>query len=244
MNPRSLPTGQKRSSSATAQRPAEPRTADRPEPPAGSPARPELPLAFSAGEPHLLGYARVSTAAQRTDRQVEALAAAGCSRVWVDEGVSGTRTSRPALDALLTYARPGDVVVISELSRLGRTVRGLVALVDDLGERGVGVRSITQGVDTSGGSAVSTLLLAVFSALAQVEREVLVERTRDGLESARRRGQPLGRPRALDDAQATEVAAMLTVGRPVAEVARLFGVGRATVRRAAERAAIVGAVAP
>ncbi len=186
---------------------------------------------FPAGQPSLLGYARVSTGGQRADRQVEALAAAGCGRVWTDAGISGTRTSRPGLDALLAYARPGDVIVVTELSRLGRTVRGLVELVDDLARAGVGVRSLTQGVDTSGDSAVGTLLLSVFAALAQIEREVLVERTRDGLESARRRGVRLGRPPALSPEQAAEATAMVRAGRPVAEVARLFGVGRATIRR-------------
>lgn len=203
----------------------------RPELPAETPGLADTFETFPAGQAHLLGYARVSTSDQRADRQVEALAAAGCGRVWTDVGVSGTRGSRPGLDALLAYARPGDVIVVTELSRLGRTVRGLVELVDDLASRSVGVRSLTQGVDTSGDSAVGTLLLSVFAALAQIEREVLVERTLDGLESARRRGVRLGRPAALSPEQAAEAAAMVRSGRPVAEVARLFGVGRATIRR-------------
>lgn len=182
----------------------------------------------------LLGLARVSTREQDPTRQVDALTAAGCERVWVEHGVGGTRAVRPELDDLLSHARAGDTVVVTELSRLGRTVRRLVEFVDDLAVRGVGVRSLTQAIDTTPGrnDGVSTLLLAVFAALAQIEREVLIDRTMDGLAAARARGRVGGRPRALTPEQVTAARALVESGTPKAAVARTLGVHRATLLRA------------
>ena len=183
----------------------------------------------------LLGLARVSTREQDPTRQVDALTAAGCERVWVEHGVGGTRAKRPELDDLLSHARVGDTLVVTELSRLGRTVRRLVELVDDLAKQGVGVRSLTQGIDTtpaSSNAGVSTLLLAVFAALAQIEREVLIERTLDGLAAARARGRVGGRPRALTDEQVAAARDLAAARRPHAEIARTLGVSRSTLFRA------------
>ena len=183
----------------------------------------------------LLGLARVSTREQDPTRQIDALKAAGCERVWVEHGVGGTRAKRPELDDLLSHARAGDTIVVTELSRLGRTVRRLVELVDDLAKRGVGVRSLTQAIDTTPGKAdggVSKLLLAVFAALAEIEREVLIDRTMDGLAAARARGRVGGRPRAMTPEQVANAAALVAAGRPKAEVARTLGVSRRTVIRA------------
>lgn len=183
----------------------------------------------------LLGYARVSTRDQDPTRQVDALVAAGVDSdaIYVDHGVSGMKTSRPEWDRLVDHLRPGDTVLVTELSRLGRTVRGLVVLVDDLAKRDVGVRSLTQGIDTTPGrGAVSTLLLAVFAALAEIEREVLVERTLDGLAAARARGRVGGRPRALTDEQIAAARDLAAARRPHAEIARTLGVSRSTVFRA------------
>lgn len=183
----------------------------------------------------LLGLARVSTREQDPTRQIDALKAAGCERVWVEHGVGGMRAVRPELDDLISHARAGDTIVVTELSRLGRTVRRLVELVDDLAARGVGVRSLTQVIDTTpggGNEAVSTLLLAVFAALAQIERQVLIERTVDGLAAARARGRVGGRPRALTPEQITAARALIAAGTPKTAVARTLGVHRATLLRA------------
>ena len=194
-------------------------------------------MTIQDGNPGLLGLARVSTTEQDPRRQVDALVAAGCGTVWVEHGVSGVAASRPALDDLLDHARRGDCVLVVELSRLGRSMGRTVALIEALADRGIGVRSLTQGIDTSSDSAVSALLVAVFSALAAIERDTLVSRTRDGIEAARRRGVHIGRPAALSpDQQALVVRLVEREGRPIADVARLTGVSRATVYRAIEAA--------
>ncbi|TFH74444.1 recombinase family protein [Cellulomonas sp. HD19AZ1] len=184
-----------------------------------------------------LGYARVSTRDQDPTRQHDDLAAVGCDRVWTDAGVSGTTTSRPQLDALLDYARDGDTIVVTELSRLGRTVRQLVVLVDDLGARGIGVRSLTQAIDTTPGQGggIGTLLLSLFAALAQLEREVLVDRTMSDLAAARARGRVGGRPTVLPPDKLAAAHALLAAGTPKTEVAAALGVSRSTVYRAIER---------
>ena len=187
----------------------------------------------------LLGYARTSTAQQRggVDRQQDDLRAAGCDRIWCDAGVSGTVANRPQLDSLLDYARDGDTVVVTELSRLGRTVRQLVVLVDDLGARGVGVRSLTQAIDTTPGhgGGVGKLLLSIFAALAELEREVLVERTMSGLAAARARGRVGGRTTVLPADRWDGARSLLDAGKSITEVAAVLGVSRTSVYRALER---------
>ena len=181
----------------------------------------------------LLGYARVSTRDQDPTRQVDELTRAGCERIWTDHGVSGTVQSRPEFDALLDYARSGDVIVVTELSRLGRTMRGLVVLVDDLTSQGIHLRSLTQGIDTS--SSTGTLLIGLFSALAALEREVLVERTRSGLAAARARGRVGGRPVSVDGERLAAARQLIDSGQSVVSVARTLGVGRSSLYRALER---------
>ncbi len=181
----------------------------------------------------LLGYARVSTREQDPRRQVDELLRAGCERVWTDHGISGTVASRPELDAMLGYARAGDVIVVTELSRLGRTMRGLVVMVDDLATQGIHLRSLTQGIDTS--AATGTLLIGLFSALAALEREVLVERTKSGLAAARARGRVGGRPVVVDQERLAAARALIDSGQSVVSVARTLGVGRSSLYRALER---------
>src|SRR5699024_2755472 len=122
----------------------------------------------------------------------------------------------------------------TELSRLGRTVRQLVILADDLGQQGNYLRSLTQGIDTGGGTT-GKLLLSLFAALAEIEREVLVERTLSGLAAARAAGRVGGRPTVMPPDRAREARRMKDSGSTVTEIALLFGVGRASVRRALQR---------
>lgn len=184
-----------------------------------------------------LGYARTSTAAQTggVDRQHDDLLAAGCERVWTDAGVSDKSMARPELDAVLAYARHGDTIVVTELSRIGRTMRGVVVLVEDLAARGIGIRSITQGIDTSNGP-MGKVVLALCAALAEVERDVLIERTRSGLASARLRGRVGGRPTVLPPERLAAARALMSAGTSKAEAARVLGVGRSSLYRALERA--------
>jgi DNA invertase Pin-like site-specific DNA recombinase len=122
----------------------------------------------------LVGYARVSTDLQTTDGQIDALQAAGCEQVF-QESVSGTRADRPQLAAALSYAREGDVLVVTRLCRLARSVRQLLTTVETLQERGIGLRSLHENIDTT--SASGRLILHIFAALGQFEVELLRERT-------------------------------------------------------------------
>ncbi len=177
----------------------------------------------------LLGYARVSTAEQVIDRQVDSLRGAGVEKIFTDH-ISGTKASRPALDELLAFARAGDTLVVHSLDRLGRDTRQLLAWVDELRERGVHLHILQLGVDTS--TPAGKLVLTVMAALATMEREAIVERTLEGLAAARARGRIGGRPPALSESQKREARRMRASGVPTGEVAEVLGCSPRTIRRA------------
>jgi DNA invertase Pin-like site-specific DNA recombinase len=149
----------------------------------------------------LLGYARVSTDDQDLSLQIDALEKHGITKSLIfEDKLSGARTDRPGLSKCLDALQSGDVLVVWRLDRLGRSMRHLIALVEDLRGRGVGFRSLNEGaIDTT--SASGELIFNIFSALAQFERRLIQERTRAGLAAARARGRRGGRPR-LDSGQA------------------------------------------
>lgn len=138
-----------------------------------------------------IGYARVSTLDQNADLQHSALKSAGCKKIFTDRGVSGTRVRRSQLDKMLEHLRDGDEVVVWKLDRLGRNTRNLLALIDDLEERGVHFRSLTEGITTTG--AMGKAMLTVMSAFAQLERVQLAERTKAGMAAAAANGRRAGR---------------------------------------------------
>ena len=176
----------------------------------------------------LLGYARVSTADQTADPQSDALSAAGCSRVWTDTA-SGSTTSRPQLDDLLTHLRSGDTLVVWRLDRLGRSLPHLLQTVDDLDGKGVGFKSLTEAIDTttSGGK----LIFSIFGAIAEFERNLIRERTAVGLAAARARGRVGGRPRKMTQNRIRQAKRMRDNGTPLSEIAEILGVGRTTLYR-------------
>lgn len=177
----------------------------------------------------IIGYARVSTDAQQTAAQVAALEAAGCERIYREKG-SGGRWERPALQALLAESRSGDVVVVWKLDRLSRSLRDMLTLMERLGASGVGFRSLTEAVDTT--TAAGRMLLQMLGAFAEFEREMLRERTRVGIEAARREGRVGGRRPKLTAAQQAEVIRLVGRGeKTAAETARLFRVHASTVSR-------------
>ena len=157
----------------------------------------------------LIGYARVSTDEQSLDLQLDALKAAGCKRVFTDK-VSTTKADHPGLADAVSHLRHGDVLVIWKLDRLGRTVKGLVDFVADLQERKIQFRSLTDGIDTT--TPAGRFFFHVMASLAQMERELLAERTRAGLDAARRRGR-VGRPQAADDAGESGIGPQAPEGR-------------------------------
>jgi DNA invertase Pin-like site-specific DNA recombinase len=177
----------------------------------------------------LVGYARVSTDLQATHAQIDALKAAGCERIF-EESVSGTLADRPELAAALSYAREGDVLVVTRLDRLARSTRQLLATVDALQVRGTGLRSLHENIDTT--SATGRLILHIFAALGEFEVELLRERTRTALAASRARGRIGGRPPALNHIKVTAAKAMLASGTMTAtEVARQVGCSPSTLYR-------------
>lgn len=180
----------------------------------------------------LLGYARVSTDDQDVGLQVDALRGAGVAEdaIYSDEGISGTKAERPGLSRLLAAAMAGDTIVIWRLDRLGRSVLHLATLAAELEGRGVGLRSLSDGVDT--GTAAGRLLYGLLSSIAEFERELIRERVRAGMKAAKRRGVLVGRRRSLSLPQVEHARALRAEGRSYSEVAALLRVDRSTVWRA------------
>jgi len=192
-----------------------------------------------------IGYARVSTREQNPDHQVDALTAAGCERTFVDKA-SGSLASRPELDKALDYARRGDQLVVTRLSRLGRSTKHLIELVGRLGELGVGLVVLNQGIDTS--SPGGKLVFHLMASIAEFERDLIVEGTRDGLAAARSRGRVGGRPAKLTAIQLrlarqmyAEVDDQGNRVNTMNEVAETFGVSRATLYRQLGRTDVTAA---
>lgn len=177
----------------------------------------------------LVGYARVSTADQDPALQVRALEAAGCSRVFIDQA-SGAVRDRPQLAEALRYVRPGDVLVVWKLDRLGRSLRHLLDVVADLGGRDVGFRSLTEQLDTT--TPAGRMLFAVVGALAEFERDLIRERTLAGLAAARANGRRGGRPSTVSTAQLRQARRLLAEGSTQTEAAASVGVSRTALYRA------------
>jgi DNA invertase Pin-like site-specific DNA recombinase len=182
----------------------------------------------------LVGYARVSTQEQDLALQLDALRTAGCEKIY-EEKSSGAQRERPALQAALTYMRQGDTLVVWKLDRLARSLKQLIETVEDFGVRGLGLRSLTEAIDTTtpGGKPVFHL----FAALAEFERGVIRERTLAGLQAARARGRTGGRPPALAAKDLAVAKALLQdPGITVLEVAKRLGVAASTLYRHLPRA--------
>ncbi len=177
----------------------------------------------------LIGYARVSDSSQTHALQMDALRQAGCERIFV-ETASGARADRAELAKLMETVRPGDVVACWRLDRMARSLKHLIQIAEMLREREVGLRSLTEGIDTS--SPSGRFLFHVLGSLAEMEREIIVERTRAGLAAAAARGRKGGRPPVLTEAKLRAAKAMLAGGEMSAvEVAQQVGCGLSTLYR-------------
>ena len=182
-----------------------------------------------------LGYARVSTAKQDLDRQVDALTAVGIppERIYLDKK-SGATTDRPGLTAALDYARPGDVIVVHTLDRLGRTVRDTLNLIHDLAERGVGVRNLADPikVDSANPSDPMAQLAVVLLALfAQMERTYAMERAAHARAVATAKGRRTGRPVLVDPDKLAYAAHLRETGHTIAEIIAKTGIARTSLYR-------------
>lgn len=174
----------------------------------------------------LIGYARVSTGDQNLDLQKNALIRAECELVFEDMA-SGKNARRPGLKRALRRLKPGDVLVVWKLDRLGRSVRDLITLVSELQARGVNFRSLTDSIDTS--TPAGRFFFHVMSALAEMERELIVERTRAGLAAAREQGRIGGRRRVMTPEIVERSRRMLENGATRHQVADVIGVGVKTI---------------
>lgn len=178
----------------------------------------------------LVGYARVSTTDQSLDLQRDALATAGVERVFTDQA-SGRKDDRQGLAAALAVLQAGDVLVVWKLDRLGRSLKHLVDTVSALEQRGIGLRVLSGGIDTT--SAAGRLVFGIFAALAEFEADLIKERTLAGLASAKARGRTGGRPRSLTPKQINHARALLALGdATVRDVAVTLNVSRSTLYRA------------
>ena len=176
-----------------------------------------------------IGYARVSTQDQNLDRQLDSLNAAGCERIF-NEKMTGTKSDRPELKMMLMTLRAGDTLVVESFSRLSRSTKDLLALVDQLTEMGVHLVSLKENLDTN--TATGKMMLTMLSALSQFERDLIAERTVDGLKAARARGRQGGRPRIGTEKEKRQALAMYkSNAMSNRDIAERFGVSTATLSR-------------
>lgn len=176
----------------------------------------------------LVGYARVSTQDQNLDLQIAALTHAGCKKLFEDK-ISGSRTERPGLAKALEMLREGDTLVVWKLDRLGRSVKHLVDLVGALHQQGVQFKSLTDAIDT--GTPSGRFFFHVMASLAEMERDLTIERTRAGLEVARQLGRKGGRKRQMTDSKIESAKKLLATGVPPRDVAKNLGVSVPTLYR-------------
>jgi DNA invertase Pin-like site-specific DNA recombinase len=176
-----------------------------------------------------LGYARVSTYGQTLDAQLEHLCAEGCAKVY-RETVSGARADRRELLRLLKALRPGDVVIVTRIDRLARSTFDLFAIVKQIVDAGGQFRSLAEPwADTA--TSTGRLMIAVLGGLADVERDLIRTRTAEGRSRAKARGQHMGRPSKLTEAQKVEARRRRAEGATLKELAQSYDVGRATISR-------------
>lgn len=186
-------------------------------------------LCINTEEKMKIGYARVSTKDQNLDLQLDALKAVGCERIFEDK-ISGSRTERDGLSQTMQSLHSGDTLVVWKLDRLGRSLQHLIAVINDLRERGIFFKSLKENLDTS--SSTGKLIFHIFGALAEFERDIIQERTMAGLHAARSRGRIGGRPKVMN-AKKLKLAKTLMAdnSRSVREICEILGVSKATLYR-------------
>ena len=175
----------------------------------------------------LIGYARVSTDDQHLDLQRDALQLAGCNKIYTDQQ-TGIAVDRPGLAIVLDVVRPADTLVVWRLDRLGRSLKDLIRLVEQLEQHGVGLKSLQENIDTA--TTGGRLVFHLFGALAEFERNLIRERTKAGLSAARARGRQGGRPKTLNS-EKRNLALQLHRERKysIAEICRLMGISKSTL---------------
>lgn len=180
----------------------------------------------------IIGYARVSTAGQNLDGQCDNLRQAGCERIY-SEKISGVKAQRPELERMLDALREWDTVVITELSRLGRSVKELFAIIERVHEAGASIKSLRETwLDTT--TPQGNLLFTIFAGLSQFERDLIRQRTKSGLEAARTRGRKGGRPKVSSGKVETALKMYDSKLHTIEDITVATGISRATLYRAIE----------
>jgi DNA invertase Pin-like site-specific DNA recombinase len=176
-----------------------------------------------------IGYARVSTIDQNLDRQIQALTAAGCDYIY-QEKLSGKNTQRPEFNRMMVSLQEGDIIVVSELSRMGRSLGDLLNIITELKNKKVGFTSLKESMDTN--SPHGMLIFTIMGALAEFERSLILERQRDGIKAAKKNGKHLGRPYKMDLQQ---FYADVEAGMGIKDLATKYQISEKTVRRNSSR---------
>lgn len=178
----------------------------------------------------IFGYQRISTKEQEFDLQTDALRKYGCEKIFSDIA-SGAKTSRPALNELITQLRPNDVIVVYKLDRLGRSLKHLIELIDSFTNMEVGIVSLNDPIDTT--SPHGRLITNVFASMAEFERELIIERTKAGLSAARARGRKGGRPEGISKEAENKAAAAEALYKDgklsISEICQQLSIARSTL---------------
>lgn len=179
----------------------------------------------------LIGYARVSTSEQTLDPQIDSLSADGCEKIFTDVA-SGAKTERPGLIEAIKYCRKDDTLVVWRLDRMGRSMSHLITTIKQLEQRGIGFRSISEKIDTT--SAGGRLVFHMFSALAEFERDLIRERVKIGLKSARARGRKGGRPPVSEETKVMAKALLTDKKLSVKQICDRLGIAKSTLYKHAK----------
>jgi DNA invertase Pin-like site-specific DNA recombinase len=174
-----------------------------------------------------IGYARVSAADQNPDLQLDALREAGCDKIFVEKA-SGALRDRPELAKALEYIRPGDVLVVWKLDRLGRSLLHLIETVTGIQKRGIAFRSLGEHIDTT--TATGELIFHLFASLAQFERRMIAERAAAGRAAAKARGETGGRPSIMTERKLAAAQLLIAGGASIRQAAETIGVGKSTLQ--------------
>ncbi len=179
----------------------------------------------------LIGYARVSTSEQTLDPQIDGLSVDGCEKIFTDVA-SGAKTERPGLIEAIKYCRKDDTLVVWRLDRMGRSMSHLITTIKQLEQRGIGFRSISEKIDTT--SAGGRLVFHMFSALAEFERDLIRERVKIGLKSARARGRKGGRPPVSEETKVMAKALLTDKKLSVKQICDRLGIAKSTLYKHAK----------
>ncbi|WP_257001238.1 recombinase family protein [Vibrio coralliilyticus] len=182
----------------------------------------------TGGKMALIGYARVSTKDQNLEAQLEALTAAGCLKIFYGKQSGKSDDNRKKLDELLDYVREGDVVVLTKLDRMGRSLNMILATIQQLQEQGVQVKTLDGQVDTTSDNAMQRAMTQLLGVFAELEHSIIVDRLQSGRERTGNKG---GRKSAINETQREEIKQKLAAGVSVSAIAREYNTSRATVHR-------------